>query len=894
MSKTVFLSNQNPAETKEWLDALRDVVEVEGIEWAIFLVNHLIGWLRTQTTLAAIGTRTPMCNTLPTTPNYPAHEAELSEKVHAAVAWNAAAMVAKAANKASELGGHIATYASIADLYAVALDYFCRGRGEGQLEDIVYFQGHSTPGLYARAFLEGRLTQDQLVNFRQETQGRGVCSYPHPWSMPDFWQFATVSMGLTAVQSIYQARFQKYLMARKLLPESDRKIWAFMGDGEMDEIESLGGIRIAARENLDNLIYVINCNLQRLDGPVCANHNVIDELEGMFIGAGWRVIKVIWNSAFDRLFAKDHDGYLLAKLSNLNDGQLQRFAAFGLSSIRHDLFENDPKLAAMVADWTEEDWLMLKRGGHDPAKIFTAYQAAMATKGQPVALLMMTTKGKRIKDVAGKNTAHNTKKMTKEALVDYAKALKLPISDEAASNGEFYHPGSDSPEAKFLRQKRQALGGYLPKRYSDADVLKTPDLNAFEQVTAGSGDREVSSTMMFVRILGLLLRDEGLKERIVPIVPDESRTFGMEGLFRQIGIYSSAGQQYEPVDSGSIMSYKESTSGQYIQEGVNEGGAISTWIAAATSYSTNQLSMIPFYVYYSMFGFQRVGDYIWAAGDMRARGFLIGGTAGRTTLAGEGVQHNDGNSLHISNLISNCVSYDPTYGYELAVIIRHGIERMYEKQEDVFFYISVMNENYLHPKMPADCEAGIIKGMYCLHKANKPQVHLLSSGTILLEAERAQKILAEQFDVKAHVWSVTSFTELARDARAVERHNRVHVDQPPKTSYVADCLKDGLPVVAATDYASTYPEQITPYINNRMTVLGTDGYGRSDTRVALRHFHEVSAEHIAYTALYQCYLDGQIEQKVLVEARKTFNIPDEDPQDTLHGLYQGLQKEEVA
>ena len=891
MVKKVFISDHNLAETKEWVDALRDVIEADSIDRAIFLVSALIEKIRLVTTLQPVGTVTPMVNTLPADPEFPAHEEAHMKAFGNMIRWNAAAMVAQGANRASELGGHIATYASIADIYSVALAYFCRGRSGDRLEDLVYYQGHSTPGLYARSFLEGRLSEEQLANFRQETRGKGIASYPHPWTMPDYWQFATVSMGLTAVQAIYQARLQKYLMARKLLPESDRQVWAFMGDGEMDEIESLGGIRVAARENLDNLNYVINCNLQRLDGPVCPNHNVIDELEGMFVGAGWRVIKAIWNRAMDRLFAKDHEGVFKAKLSNFNDGQLQRFGGLSPAQIREEVFESDPKLKAMVEGWTDQEFAELGRAGHDYEKIFSAFNEAQKTKGQPTVVLLMTTKGYGVPGVAAKNTAHNTKKMEEERLIEYAEKLGIPLSKEQAAKAEFYRPSEDDAALKFIRQRRQALGGYLPKRHAEADVLKAPDLEAFASVCAGSQDREVSSTMMLVRILSLLLREVHLKDRLVPIVPDESRTFGMEGLFRQIGIYSPLGQQYTPVDAGSIMYYKEAKDGQYIQEGVNEGGAVSSWIAAATSYSSNALSLIPFYIYYSMFGFQRVGDYIWAAGDMRARGFLIGATAGRTTLAGEGLQHNDGNSLHISSLVPNCVSYDPTYGYELAVIIRNGIYRMYEKQEDVFFYISVMNENYHHPAMPEGVEADIIKGMYLLAGSDQAQVHLLGSGTILREVEKAKVLLETEYNIHANVWSATSFTELAREAASVERHNRVCVEADEKQSHIATCLQDGLPVVVATDYAKTYPQQIQPYVSNPMTVLGTDGFGRSDTRPELRQFHEVNTNHIVYAALHQAYKGGHIGKDVLIEARNKLDIPTEDPQVTVSDLYQGVKED---
>ncbi len=878
MTRYTFTFEKNRSESIEWQESILDVIAYQGIARAEFIVQQLIETLRAQQSIAPLGNKTLLENSkeLTQSTSYPQEESHIARKSANVIAWNAACMVAQASKRASELGGHIATYASIADLYDVALNYFCRGRSDKHLEDIVYFQGHSTPGIYSRAFLEGRLEQSQLENFRQETQGLGLSSYPHPWLMPDFWQFPTVSMGLASVQAIYQARFQKYLSNRSLLPDANRKVWAFMGDGEMDEVESLGAIRLPVRENLDNLIFVINCNLQRLDGLVNANDSIIGELEGMFTGTGWKTLKVIWNKAMDRLFEKDHDGYLRAKLSNLVDGDLQKLLAEDGQSMKA-FFSEDPKLKQLVEGWTDDDFNQLGRGGHDAKAIYEAYDIASKHQGQPVVIFAMTTKGHGIEQVAGTYTAHNIKKMNESMLTSYASYLDIPISTKEAESAAFYHPGKDSEEARFVINKRKQLGGFLPRRFNDSPKLKTPDLEQFNVLLSGSGDREVSTTMVLVRMLGLLLRDKNIKDFLVPIVPDESRTFGMEGLFRQIGIYTPHGQTYVPVDDSSVMSYRESKTGQYLQEGVNEAGSMGSWMAAATSYSTNAVSLIPFYVYYSMFGFQRIGDFIWAAGDMRARGFLIGGTAGRTTLAGEGLQHNDGNSHHIATLVPNCISYDPTFGYELVVIIRSGIYRMFECQEDVFYYITVMNENYFHPEMPKGIEEDIIKGMYLLKEKEKACIHLLGSGTILREVIEAQSLL-QSFDIDANVWSVTSFTELAREAALVERHNRVHIDQPAKKSFVEQQLGTDLPVVAATDYVAQYSQQIAPYLKTSMTCLGTDGYGRSDTRKALRTFHEVNAEMIAYTAMYELYQQGKITNEKLLEARNTFEIQLKDPQ----------------
>ena len=880
-----LLKDIDPAETADWLGALDAVLASEGEARAAFLLSELLARANQSGVATQLPLTTNYRNTIRTPDEKPLPPDEgMAKRVAALIRWNAVAMVLRAGHKAPELGGHIATYASAATLYEVGFNHYFRANHENNLADLLYIQGHSAPGIYARAFLEGRLTEEQLGNFRQEVEVDGLSSYPHPWLMPNFWQFPTVSMGLGPIQAIYQARFLKYLENRELLAASQRKVWAFLGDGETDEPESLGALSIAAREKLDNLIFVINCNLQRLDGPVRGNGKVIQDLEGVFRGAGWNVIKVVWGGRWDALLAKDTDGLLQKRMNECLDGDYQNFKAKDGAYVRDQFFGATPELKKMVEHLTDDEIWRLNRGGHDAQKVFAAYAEAVAHTGKPTVILAKTVKGYGMGAAGeGMNITHQQKKMTTEQVRAFRDRFSIPIPDDQIEKLPFYRPDEQSPEIRYLKQQREALGGYLPTRHQECDALKIPDLEAFANVTHNLGDREISTTMAFVRILSVLLKDKAIGERIVPIVPDECRTFGMEGLFRQIGIYSPVGQLYTPVDHEQVMYYKEAKNGQILEEGLSEAGSFCSWMAAATSYSTNRLQMIPFYIYYSMFGFQRIGDFAWAAGDMQARGFLLGGTAGRTTLAGEGLQHQDGQSFTMAGTIPNCIAYDPTFAYELAVIIQHGMKRMYEQQENVFYYIAVMNENYTHPDMPKGAEEGIVKGMYCYKKATKPlalHVQLLGAGTILREVIAAAEWLANDYNVTADIWSVTSFNELRRDGLAIERYNRMHPDAKPKVSYVTEQLADQKgPVIAATDYIRAYADQLRPFITSDYTVLGTDGYGRSDTRKQLRHFFEVDAKYIVVSALYALASRGEIKPSVVKEAMKRYGInPDKtDP-----------------
>ncbi|RBP48363.1 pyruvate dehydrogenase (acetyl-transferring), homodimeric type [Arenicella xantha] len=876
-------------ETLEWIDALKSVIEADGSDRARFLLKELTNTAREAGAQLPYGLNTPYLNTIPVEdqPALPA-DRQLEFKIRSMIRWNAAAMVLRANKISTEYGGHIASYASAAVLYEIGFNHFWRARSEEHGGDMIYYQGHSAPGMYARAFMEGRLTEEQLDNFRQEVGGNGLSSYPHPWLMPDFWQFPTVSMGLGPIMAIYQARFQRYLENRELIKAENRKVWAFLGDGEMDEPESRGALGLAGREKLDNLIFVINCNLQRLDGPVRGNGKIIQELESEFRGAGWNVIKVIWGSQWDILLEKDHDGLLQKRMQEAVDGEYQAFKAKGGAYIR-DKFWNTPELKAMVAHMSDEDLELMSRGGHDTDKVYAAYRAAVKHSGQPTVILAKTVKGLGMgASGQGQNTSHQQKKMDAESLKGFRNRFKIPVSDEQLEKIEYIKPDPDSPEIKYLHARRQALGGYLPKRPNSSNALTVPSLDSFAKLLESSGDREISSTMAFVRILSSLVRDKNLKDRIVPIVPDEARTFGMEGLFRQLGIYASEGQLYEPEDSDQLMYYREDVKGQVLEEGINEAGAMSSWIAAATSYSTNELPMVPFYIYYSMFGFQRIGDLAWAAGDMQARGFLVGGTAGRTTLAGEGLQHQDGHSHLQASTIPNCVSYDPTYSYELAVIVQDGLRRMYAEQENIFYYLTVMNENYVHPAMPKGAEEGILKGLYQLSKSKKddgktPTVQLMGSGTILNECVAAAELLEAEYGVAANVWSATSMNELRREGLSVQRWNMLHPSEKPKISYVEHCLQDqNGPVIAATDYMKIYADSIREFVPSRYVVLGTDGFGRSDDRQQLRSHFEVNREHIVVAALSSLLEDGSIEAEVVNKAIKQFNIDPEKPSpDTL-------------
>jgi pyruvate dehydrogenase E1 component len=848
------LPDIDPQETREWLEALEAVLREDGPERAQDLIEAVLADARASGAPIEVGLTTPYVNTIPPdAEDQLPGDPEVERRLRSILRWNAMAMVLRANKESSELGGHIASYNSIATLYEVGFNHFWHAASDEHGGDLVYLQGHSSPGVYARAFLEGRLTEKDLDGFRQEISKGGISSYPHPWLMPEFWQFPTVSMGLGPLMAIYQARFMKYLEGRNVLDTSGRKVWAFTGDGEMDEPESLGAISLAGREKLDNLVFVVNCNLQRLDGPVRGNGKIIQELEQDFRGAGWNVIKVIWGSRWDQLLADDHDGLLRQRMEEAVDGDYQTYKSRNGAYVREHFFGGLPGLAERVAHMTDDEIWALNRGGLDAQKVYAAYAAASRHTGQPTVILAKTIKGYGMGTAGeGQNITHQQKKMNQEALLAFRDRFELPLTDEQVHDYSYYKPPEDSPEMELLRGSRAELGGSLPARRTSADPLPVPDLSLFQGQIEGSGEREISTTMAFVRILAALVRDKQIGRRVVPIVPDESRTFGMEGMFRQLGIFSQVGQLYQPEDAESLMFYREDKAGQILQEGINEPGAFSSWIAAATAYSNHGISMIPFYIYYSMFGFQRVGDLAWAAGDSRARGFLLGGTAGRTTLNGEGLQHEDGHSHLQAALIPNCVAYDPTYAYEVAVIIRDGLRRMYAEQEDVFFYLTLMNENYHHPPLPDGVEEGILRGMYLLRDGGADaQVQLMGSGTILREVEAAAELLEADFGVKADVWSATSFTELRRDGMEAERWNRLHPGEAERTPYVRTALEghDG-PIVAATDYIRAFPDQIRPYTGERsFTSLGTDGFGRSDFRATLRSFFEVDRHHVVLAAL---------------------------------------------
>ena len=871
----------DPTETQEWLDALNAVINEEGPERAHFLIEQLIDLNRRSGGHLPYQATTAYLNTIPNGEEKPhPGNADLEWRIRAIIRWNAMAMVVRANRRPGALGGHIASFASAATIYDVGFNHFFRGAEHESGGDLLYVQGHCAPGFYARAFLEGRLDENQLDNFRREVDGEGLSSYPHPWLMPDFWQFATVSMGLGPIQAIYQARFMKYLQNRGLIEKTDKKVYCFLGDGETDEPESLGAISLAGREKLDNLVFVVNCNLQRLDGPVRGNGKIIQELEGVFRGAGWNAIKVVWGSYWDTLLAKDKDGLLRKRMEEAVDGDYQNYKSKDGAYVREHFFGKYPELKAMVSNMSDDDIWRLNRGGHDPHKMYAAFAEANETEGQPTVILAKTVKGYGMDSGQAANTTHQQKKMDTESIRHFRDKFRVPITDAQLEEVPYYKPADDSEEAKYLQQRREELGGYLPKRTFDVQALKTPELSAFSSITKGTGEREISTTMAFVRCLSLLLRDKNIKERIVPILCDEGRTFGMEGLFRQLGIYSHQGQQYEPEDSDQLMFYKESKDGQVLQEGITEAGAMSSWIAAATSYANYNIPMIPFYIYYSMFGHQRIGDLCWAAGDMRAKGFLLGGTAGRTTLNGEGLQHQDGHSHLIASTVANCVSYDPTYAHEVAVIIQSGLERMYGNNEDVYFYLTLMNENYSHPEMTEGQEAGILKGMYQLKTVgnSKVKAQLLGSGTILREAEKAADMLAKDFKVSSDIWSVTSFTELKRDGQSAQRQNRLHADKKVQDSYVEECLKGAKgPVIAATDYTHDFAEQIRPWVPGEYTTLGTDGFGRSDTREQLRSFFEVDAKMIVYTALKALMDQGDYAKDDLLRAMATLNIDSNRP-----------------
>ncbi|MDP3211266.1 pyruvate dehydrogenase (acetyl-transferring), homodimeric type [Methylotenera sp.] len=872
-------------ETQEWLDALMAVIENEGTERAHFLLEAMIDKARRSGSNLPYKATTAYLNTIPThlqakLPGDP----EMERRVRALVRWNAVMTVLRANEKSPGVGGHIASFQSAATLYDTGFNYFFRAPNENFGGDCVYFQGHSSPGVYARAFLEGRITEEQMDNFRQETGGNGLPSYPHPWLMPDFWQFPTVSMGLGPLAGIYQARFLKYIHDRGIADTSDRKVWVFCGDGEMDEPESLGAISLASREKLDNLIFVINCNLQRLDGPVRGNGKIIQELESDFRGSGWNVLKVVWGSYWDPLLAMDKDGLLKKRMEECVDGEYQNFKQKGGAYTREHFFGKYPELKEMVAAMSDQDIWRLNRGGHDPHKVFAAYNAAVNHKGQPTVILAKTVKGYGMGDAGeGQNTTHQQKSMDIESLKKFRDRFDLPLTDEQVESLSFYKPAEDSPEMKYLASRREAMGGFVPQRRRKGNELTVPPLSAFENMLTATGDREISTTMAFVRILSTLVRDKQIGKYVVPIVPDEARTFGMEGMFRQLGIYASQGQLYEPQDSDQVMYYKESKDGQILEEGINEAGSFSSWLAAATSYSVTGVQMIPFYIYYSMFGFQRVGDLAWMAGDSRARGFLLGATAGRTTLNGEGLQHEDGHSHLMSATIPNCVSYDPTFAYELAVIIQEGLRRMVQNQEDVYYYITLMNENYTHPAMPEGSAEGILKGMYSFSKskAKGEKVQLMGSGVILREVIAAAELLEKDWGISADVWSVPSFTELRREGLECDRWNMLNPEKTQKVSYIASCLKDAKgPVVASTDYMKSFAEQIQRFVPNKFVALGTDGFGRSDSREALRDFFEVNRYYVVVAALKALSDEGKFPVAKVAEAVKKYSLDANKPNPT--------------
>ena len=868
----------DPAETQEWLDSLRAVVKADGSSRAGYLLKKVIDEAYTQGLTLPDTRTTPYINTIPATADIRSPgDQNLERKIRAYIRWNAAAMVVKANKKNPELGGHIGTFASAATLYDVGMNHFWRAKNNKFGGDLVYFQGHSAPGMYARAFLEGRITEKQLDKFRQEVEKGGLSSYPHPWLMPKFWQFPTVSMGLGPMMAIYQARFTKYLINRGLLKDQDRKIWCHLGDGEMDEPESFGAVGLAAREKLDNLIFVINCNLQRLDGPVRGNGKIIQELEGRFRGSGWNVIKVIWGSYWDQLLSKDKSGLLVKRMTEAVDGEYQAFKAKGGSYVREKFFGKYPELKDLVANMTDADIWKLNRGGHDPHKVYSAYHAAVRCKGKPTVIIAKTIKGYGMgKSGESINTTHQQKKLDEEDLLFYRDRFNVPLTDKQVKNIEYYKPAENSPEIKYLKNCRVKLGGHIPERTTFAKSVKTPPQDIFESFMKSTGDKEMSTTMALVRMLANLLRDKNVAPRLVPIIADEARTFGMEGFFQKIGIYAHEGQKYEPVDSEQLSSYREDKSGQVLQEGITEAGAMSSWIAAGTSYTNHDLEMVPIYLFYSMFGFQRIGDLAWAAADSQTRGFLIGATSGKTTLAGEGLQHQDGHSLLMASAIPNCVSYDPTFSYEMAVIFRDGLKRMHEKKENIYYYITAMNENYTHPEKPAGSDQGILKGMYLFKNykgKGKAKVQMLGSGSILREVIKAAETLSKDYGVDCNVWSATSFNELKKDGMEVERRNLLNPKEKPKKSYVQKCLdsQEGI-IFAASDYIRSHTDQIRPYLNKPFYTLGTDGFGRSDTRKELRKFFEVDKKHIVTYTLSALAKEQLMASEHAEKAIKKYNI----------------------
>jgi len=878
---TNLYNDPDKQETQEWIESLEDALEEHGYERTQHLLETLIDFAESKGARLPFNTNTPFLNTiLPgQQPDYPG-DRELERKIKSIVRWNAMAMVTKANKETPGIGGHISTFASAATLYEVAFNHFLKGPNHPSGQDMVFFQGHASPGIYARAYLEGRLNKTHLNNFRRElTDGGGLSSYPHPYLMPDFWQFATVSMGLGSMMAIYQARFMRYMIDRGFMEDTGRKVFAYLGDGEMDEPESTGALTLASRENLDNLIFVINCNLQRLDGPVRGNSKIIQELEGAFRGAGWNVIKVIWGSDWDDLFESDRNGVLLGRIEEVVDGDLLKYVVEGGKYIREHFFGKNPELLKMVEHLSDEKLEKMKIGGHDPLKVYAAYNEAINHKGEPTVILARTIKGYGLGEAGeGRNITHNQKKLNEEELLYFRDRFNVPLSDDEATQAPFYRFSDDSNEYKYFSEKRKKLGGPLPFRVDKPTHLSVPDISIFQEMLDGTGDREISTTMSYVRLLTLLAKDKTIGKHIVPIIPDEARTFGMDPLFRQLGIYASAGQLYDPVDSNQFLYYKEAKNGQILEEGINEAGAVSSFIAAGTSYSTHGIHMIPFYIYYSMFGFQRIWDFIWAAGDMRARGFLLGGTAGRTTLNGEGLQHQDGHSHLAAAATPNIKAYDLAYAYEIAVIIHRGIKEMVEDGTDVVYYLTLENENYNHPPIPENVTEDIIKGLYKIHGTEKPTVRLLGSGPLMGETLAAAELLKNDWGIEPGIWNVTSFSELRRDAEETERWNLIHPDKIPRHSHLEQCLsKHRVPTVSVSDYVKMVSEQIGPYVPGPYYSLGTDGFGRSETRQALRHFFEVDRYYIVLTAIRALSLDGKLEMSKVDAVMKKYNLDPEKP-----------------
>ena len=871
----------DPQETREWIESIEDALEEHGSERTRFLLEELIDYAQAKGARLPFNTNTPFINTIhpENQPEFPG-DRDLERRIKSLVRWNAMAMVVRANNETHGIGGHISTYASAANLYEMGYNHFFKGPNHPNGADLVFFQGHASPGMYARAFLEGRLSEEQLGNFRRElAPGGGLSSYPHPWLMPDFWQFATVSMGLAPIMALYQARFLHYLVDRKIIRDTGRKVWAFLGDGEMDEPESKGALTLAAREELDNLIFVINCNLQRLDGPVRGNGNIIQELEGAFRGAGWNVIKVVWGSKWDEFLENDRTGKLLQRLEEIVDGELLKYVVEGGAYLREHFFGKYPELLELVSHISDDDLIRIKLGGHDPVKVYAAYAEAMAHRGQPTVILARTIKGYGMGEAGeGRNITHQQKRLNEQELLHFRDRFNIKLSDAEAIRAPFYKPEEDSEEIRYLKARREELGGYIPVRIVQDMKMDIPDISIFQELLDGTGDRSISTTMAFVRLITILCRDKIIGKNVVPVIPDEARTFGMDPLFRQLGIYSHKGQLYDPVDSDQFLYYKESKDGQILEEGINEAGAVSSFIAAGMSYHTHGINMIPFYIYYSMFGFQRVWDLIWAAGDMRVRGFLLGGTAGRTTLNGEGLQHQDGHSHMAAAVTPNIKAYDLAYAHEIAVVIHYGMKEMIQDQKDVIYYITLENENYVHPPQPANVDKDIIKGLYKIRATEKPLLRLLGSGPLMGEVLAAAELLKNDWDIEPGIWNVTSFSELRREAEEVERWNLIHPDKKPRKSHLEVSLsKHRVPTVAVSDYVKMLAEQIAPYVPGPYYALGTDGFGRSDTRENLRHFFEVDRYYIVLTAIRALALDGKLDMSVVHQVMDKYDIDPNKP-----------------